>query len=44
MRVSLKHRPVLCLYVMSTGFPGDVEGSGEDRGPDSEGAGFVDDK
>ncbi len=29
--------------MVSTGFPGDVEGSREDSGPDSEGAGFVDD-
>lgn len=33
----------MCLYVVSTGFPGDVEGSREDSGSDSEGAGFVDD-
>lgn len=32
------------LFVVSTGFPEDVEGSEEDRGPDSEGAGFVDNK
>jgi len=41
---SIKHRPILCFYVVSAGFPGDVEGYREDRGPDSEGTGFVDDK
>lgn len=44
VRFSLNHWPVLCLYVVSTGFPGDVESFREDSGPDSEGAEFVDDK